>query len=61
MLIIQKAKKWKIRWYNGMNEIKDINKIIEDYPFDEDNPFLMEIPSYETVYRKDELINNENE
>ena len=58
MLIIQKAKKWKIRWYNNFN---DINTIIEDYPFDEDNPFLMEIPSYETVYRKDELINNENE
>ena len=44
-----------------MNDFNDINTIIEDYPFDEDNPFLMEIPSYETVYRKDELINNENE
>lgn len=61
LLIIQKAKKWKIRWYNNMNDFNDINTIIEDYPFDEDNPFLMEIPSYETVYRKDELINNENE
>ena len=44
-----------------MNDFNDINTIIEDYPFDEDNPFLMEIPSYETVYRKDELINNESE
>lgn len=44
-----------------MNDFNDINTIIEDYPFDEDNPFLMEIPSYETVCRKDELINNENE
>lgn len=44
-----------------MNDFNDINTIIEDYPFDEDNPFLMEIPSYGTVYRKDELINNENE
>lgn len=38
-----------------MNDFNDINTIIED------NPFLMEIPSNETVYRKDELINNENE
>ena len=44
-----------------MNDFNDINTIIEDYPFDEDNPFLMEIPSNATVYRKDELINNENE
>ena len=57
----QKVKKWEIRWYNNMNDFNDINTIIEDYPFDEDNPFLMEIPSNETVYRKDELINNENE
>jgi hypothetical protein len=61
LLIIQKVKKWEIRWYNNMNDFNDINTIIEDYPFDEDNPFLMEIPSNETVYRKDELINNENE
>ena len=44
-----------------MNYFNDINTIIEYYPFDEDNPFLMEIPSDETVYNKDELINNENE
>lgn len=34
-----KAKKWKIRWYNNMNDFNDINTIIEDYPFNEDNPF----------------------
>ena len=25
LLIIQKAKKWKIRWYNNMNDFNDIN------------------------------------
>ena len=35
-----------------MNGISDINTIIEDYPFDEDNPFLAETPSEENIYTK---------
>ena len=35
-----------------MNDFNDINTIIEDYPFDEDNPFLEETPSEEKSIRK---------
>lgn len=61
MLITQKVKKWKIRWYNDMNEIKNINKIIEDYPFNEDDPFLAETPSEEKIYTREDFVNDEDE
>ena len=61
MLITQKAKKWKIRWYNNMNDFNDINTIIEDYPFDEDNPFLAEAPSEEKIYTREDFVNDEDE
>ena len=44
-----------------MNGINDINKIIEDYPFDEDNPFLIETPSEVKGYTKENLVNDEDE
>ena len=44
-----------------MNDFNDINKIFEDYPFDEDDPFLMETPSEEKIYTKEDLVNDENE
>lgn len=44
-----------------MNEINELNKIIEDYPVDEDNPFLFEIPLEEKSYTKEEMIQNEDE
>ena len=55
MLIIQKVKKWEIRWYNNMNDFNDINTIIEDYPF------LEETPSEEKIYTKEDFINDEDE
>ena len=61
MLITQKVKKWKIHWYSAMSKFNDINKIIEDYPFDEDDPFLMETPSEVKVYTKEDLVNDEDE
>lgn len=44
-----------------MNDFKDIKKIVEDYPFDEENPFFMEEPSEEISYMKDELTSYEDE
>ena len=43
-----------------MNEIKDINKIIEDYPFNEGNPFLTETPSEEKIYTREDFVNDED-
>ncbi len=44
-----------------MNKIKDINKIIEDYPFEEDDPFLSEAPSEEKIYTREDFVNDEDE
>ncbi len=43
------------------NVIKDYNEIIKDYPFDEDNPFLFDVPVEEIIYEKEDLINHEDE
>lgn len=44
-----------------MNDFNDINTIIEDYPFNEDNPFLAEASSEEKIYTKEDFINDEDE
>lgn len=44
-----------------MNDFKDINKIIEDYPFEEDDPFLAETPSEEKIYTKEDFANDKDE
>ena len=44
-----------------MNKIKDINIIIEDYPFEEDDPFLSEAPSEEKIYTRGDFVNDEDE
>ena len=44
-----------------MNDFNDINTIIEDYPFNVDNPFLEETPSEEKIYTKEDFINDEDE
>ncbi len=39
----------------------DTNLINEDYPIEEDNPFILEEPNEEIIYKKEEINNDENE